>query len=80
MNTGSPVTYEVAGVTQETKYGLNGTPQPGKNVTVKTSDGYQGTIFIPDSIFGDPVAVRQAIEGEVRAVSTAMLIKGTVNG
>lgn len=80
MATGTPVTYEVTDITQETKYGLNGTPIPGKNVSFKASSGYEGTLFIADSIFSDTAAMRQAIEGEVKAVASAMAIKGTVGG
>lgn len=80
MAQGAPVTYEVTNVTQETKYGINGTPVPGKNVSFRTSAGYEGTLFIADSIFSDVTAMRLAIEGEVRAVDAVMMIKGTVNG
>lgn len=80
MAQGSPVGYEVTGVTQETRYGLNGTPIPGKNVAFKTTAGYEGTLFIPDSVFGDATAMRQALEGEVKAVAAALMITGTVGG
>lgn len=80
MADATPVTYEVTGVTQETKYGPNGTPIPGKNVTFETGTGYQGTVFIPDSVFADTTALTGAIEGEVKAVAAAMLVKGTVGG
>ncbi|MGH9622519.1 MAG: hypothetical protein ACRD45_22780 [Bryobacteraceae bacterium] len=80
MASGNPIGYEVTDVTQETKYGLNGTPIPGKNVSFKTTSGYEGTLFIADTIFSDVTAMRQAIEGEARAVSAAMMIKGTVSG
>lgn len=80
MTPGSPVTYEVTGVTQETKYAVNGTPIPGKNVAFTTSAGYQGSLFIADSVFADTNAMRQAIEGEVKAVSAAMAVKGTIGG
>ena len=80
MATANPVGYEVNAVTQETKYSLTGSPNPGKNVTFTTTTGYEGTLFIPDSIFGDAAAVRQAIEGEVKVVSAALAITGTVSG
>lgn len=80
MAQGTPVGYEVTGVTQETKYAINGTPIPGKNVAFTTTTGYAGTLFIPDSVFGDTNALRQAIEGEVRSVGAAMSIKGNVGG
>lgn len=80
MMQGTPVGYEVTGVTQETKYGLNGAPIPGKNVAFTTTAGYTGTVFIPDSVFADVTAMRAAIEGEVKAVSAAMMIKGTIGG
>lgn len=80
MAQGPQVGYEVTGVTQETKYGPNGAPIPGKNVSFQTSSGYAGTLFIADSIFSDTNAMRLAIEGEVKAVSAAMMIKGTVSG
>lgn len=79
MAQGTPIGYEVTGVTQETKYALNGTPIPGKNVSFKTTAGYEGTLFIADSIFSDTSAMRLAIEGEVKAVSAALGIKGTVS-
>lgn len=80
MASGTPVSYSVTGVTQETKYNINGTPIPGKNVTFTTSTNYQGTIFIPDTVFGDLTAMRQAIDGEVKAVANAMMITGTIGG
>lgn len=80
MGQGTPVTWEVTNITQETKFGMNGTPIPGKNVTFKTSTGYEGTLFIADSIFTDVNAVRLAIDGEVRAVTNALTVKGTLNG
>lgn len=80
MAQGTPVGYEVTGVTQETRYGPNSTPIPGKNVAFTTTGGYTGTLFIPDSIFGDATAMRQALEGEVKAVAAALMIKGTVSG
>lgn len=80
MAQGTPVGYEVTDVTQETKYALNGTPIPGKNVAFKTTSGYEGTLFIADSIFSDTNAMRLALEGEVKAVGAAMGIKGTVSG
>jgi hypothetical protein len=80
MTQGSAVGYKVTGVTQETKYSLTGSPIPGKNVTIETTGGYAGTLFIPDTIFGDAGAVQQAIENEVRSVTAAMNITGTAGG
>lgn len=78
MAQGTPVTWEVTGIVQNTEYGLNGTAIPGKNVEFKTSSGYSGSLFIADTVFKDMAAVQQAIAGEVRAVTAAMAARGTV--
>lgn len=80
MTSPGPVTYEVTNVTQETKFGPGGTPNPGKNVTFKVSNGYTGTVFIPDTVFADTVAMSRIIAGEAAAVANAMLLRGTVGG
>jgi hypothetical protein len=80
MASGTPVTYTVTGITQETQFTAASNPIAGKRVTYQTSTGYEGTVFVPDSVFGDAGAVRQIIEGEVRKVAVAQSLSGTVNG
>ena len=74
------ITYKVTGVTPETRYTPTATPVPGKRVTFTTSTGYEGSVFAPDTVFGDLDAVRQLVEGEVRTVAAAQAITGSLNG
>lgn len=76
----NPVTWEVTAVAQDTQYSPTAAPIAGKRVSFTTSTGYAGTVFIPDSVFGDLDAVRQVIDGEVAKVAAAQVITGTVNG
>lgn len=80
MTAGTPVTYQVTTVTPETQYGPTATPNPGKRVTFTTSTGYEGSLFVPDSVFGDIAALRVMIEGEVKKVAAAQAVAGTVSG
>lgn len=80
MSSTDPVTWEITAVAQDTQYSPTATPVPGKQVTYTTSIGYAGTVFIPDSVFGDLTAVRQVIDGEVAKVAAAHGLTGTVNG
>ena len=80
MSNGNPVTWEITAVAQDTQYSPTATPIPGKRVSFTTSTGYAGTVFIPDTVFGDLDALRQLIGGEVTKVAAAQGITGTVNG
>ena len=76
----APITYKVTGVTPETQYTPTATPIPGKRVTYATSTGYDGSVFVPDTVFSDVAAVRQLIEGEITQVAAAQAITGTLPG
>lgn len=80
MAQGTPITYQVTNVVPRTEFGPTSQPIPGKMVTYTTSTGYEGSVFIPDSVFGDLNAMRKVIEGEVMAVARAQALTGTVNG
>lgn len=80
MATGTPITYVVKGVTPDTQFSGTATPVTGKRVAFSTSTGYEGSVFVPDSVFRDQAAVRQMIEGEVKLVAAAQAIAGTVTG
>lgn len=80
MAAGAPVTYQVTTVTPETQYTPTATPVPGKQVGYTTSSGYAGSVFVPDTVFGDTSAVQQLIEAEVAQVVAAQAIAGTVGG
>ena len=80
MGNGNPVTWAVTAVAQDTQYSPTAAPIPGKRVSFSTSAGYDGTVFIPDAVFGDLDAVRQVIDGEVTKVAAAHGLTGTVNG
>jgi len=80
MASGAPVDYRVTGVAPETKYTATATPIPGKVVSYSTSTGYEGSAFVPDTVFGDLAAVRRIIEAEVRQVTAAQSLTGTIAG
>lgn len=80
MAQGSTVSYEVTGVSRMTAYSATGVATPGKQVTYKTSNGYDGQLFIADADFGNPDKVRQLIEAEVKMVTVALGLSGTVTG
>jgi hypothetical protein len=80
MAQGDPVTYTVTAVAPETQFTSTATPLPGKRVSFSTSAGYDGGVFVPDSVFSDTAAVRDLIEGEVRKVTAALALTGTVTG
>lgn len=78
MATGSPVTYRVTTVTADTQYNIQNAPVTGKRITFEMSTGYTGSVFVPDTVFGDMASVRGIIEGEVKMVAAAQAISGTV--
>lgn len=80
MAQGTPVTYQVTGVTPSTTFNGTSTPVPGKLVAYTTSSGYTGSVFVPDSVFADKAAITRMIEGEVRLVVAAQNITGSIAG
>lgn len=76
MAQGTPITYKVTGVTQDSQFTGQSTPVTGKRVQFSTSTGYEGAVFVPDAVFSDAAAVRKLIEGEVRLVAAAQSITG----
>lgn len=80
MAQGNAVSYQVTGVTRMTAYSATGVATPGKQVTYTTSNGYEGQLFIADTDFGNAERVRQLIEAEVKMVTAALGLSGTVTG
>ena len=80
MSNADPVVWKVTAVAQDTQYSPTATPIPGKRVSFTTSTGYDGTVFIADSVFGDLDTVRRIIDGEVMQVAAAQAVTGTVGG
>ena len=78
MATGAAISYQVTRVTPDTRYPPGDQPVTGKSVAFTTSAGYSGTVFVPDSVFSDPAAIRRMIEAEVKLVAAAVAITGTV--
>jgi hypothetical protein len=74
----APVTYQVTAVVPKVEYGSQGQQVAGKSITFATSTGYEGTVFVADSILGDVDRVKAAIEAEVRIVVAAQQIAGTI--
>lgn len=80
MAQGQPVTYTVKAVTPDSQFtGLN-TPVAGKRVTFSTSTGYEGSVFVPDSVFSDRNAVQAMIAEEVRRVAAIQSLTGQLPG
>lgn len=80
MAQGTPITYKVTGVTQDSQFTGQATPVTGKRVAFSTSSGYDGAVFVPDSIFSDVAQVQRMIEDQVRLVYAAQNITGNVTG
>jgi len=71
------VSWTVTSQSPSTKFGPDGNPIEGKDVNFETTIGYKGTVFIPDSVYGDPSAVRQMIASEVQTVAAIHGLSGT---
>lgn len=80
MATGTPITYKVTGVTQDSQFTGQSTPVTGKRVQFSTSTGYEGAVFVPDAVFADVSAVRGLIEDQVKLVAAAQAITGQLTG
>lgn len=78
MAQGPAVTYQVTRVTPDTQFPVGEQPVQGKLVAFTTSTGYAGSVFVPDSVFGDQNAVKGLIEGQVKLVAQAQAITGSV--
>lgn len=80
MAQGPTVTYQVTRVTPSTEFPPGDQPVKGQLVAFTTSTDYSGSIFVPDTVFNDPGAMRRMIEDKVRQVTAAMMITGTIQG
>ena len=80
MAQGTPITYKVTGVTQDSQFTGASTPVTGKRVQFSTSSGYDGAVFVPDSVFANAREVQKMIEDQVRLVAAAQAISGNITG
>lgn len=80
MSMPPPITYKVTQVAPDVQFGPGGNQIPGKQLTITTSTGYTGTLFIPASMLGDLAAVQATIEQEVGLVAGVQSITGTIPG
>ena len=80
MSMPAQVTYKVTQVAPDIQFGPTGSQIPGKQLTIETSSGYSGTVFIPSSMLGDLAAVQATIESEVSQVAAVQAIAGSVPG
>lgn len=78
MGAPAPVTYQVTRVTPDTQFPPGEQPVSGKLVAFKTSAGYSGSVFVPDSVFADRTAIARMVEDQVRLVVAAQSIAGSV--
>lgn len=78
MVAGPKVTYRVTGVADDTQFTGGSSPVPGKRVSFSTSTGYDGSVFVPDTVFGDTAAVRALIESMVYQVAAAHVLSGSI--
>ena len=75
-----PVTYQVTAVAPDIQFSPSGQQIPGKALTIETSTGYRGTVFVPSTLLGDTDRVKALIESEVSQVVAAQAIAGSVPG
>lgn len=80
MAQGASITYQVTGVAPDIQYPAAGSPVFGKKVSFTMSTGYEGSVFVPDTVFGDAKAVHEAVTSQVRMVAAALAISGTITG
>lgn len=80
MADSQPVTWRITGVTPDTQYSQTAQPIPGKRVSFSTSTGYEGSIFVPDNVFGDKAAVAGLVAHEVQKVADVQAITGSLPG
>lgn len=80
MSMPAQVTYKVTQVAPDVQFGPGGNQIPGKQLTITTSSGYTGTVFIPSSMLGDLAAVQATIESEVGQVAAVQAITGAIQG
>ncbi len=80
MAQGPSITYQVTRVTPDTEFPPGEQPVKGQLVAFTTSAGYNGNVFVPDSVFADKNAVARMVEDKVRLVAQAQSITGTVQG
>lgn len=80
MSMPAQVTYKVTQVAPDVQFGPTGSQIPGKQLTIETSSGYTGTVFIPSSMLGDLAAVQATIEQEVGQVAAVQAITGAIQG
>lgn len=80
MVAGPKVDYRVTGVADDTQFTAGSSPVPGKRVSFSTSTGYDGSVFLPDTVFGDMAAVRALIEATVYQVAAAHGLSGSIGG
>lgn len=78
MSMPQQVTYQVTAVSPYTDTDAAGNITPGKRVTVQTSSGYEGTVFVPQALMGNPAAVQDLIEGELGQVAAVQAIRGAL--
>lgn len=79
MVQGPSVTWQVTGITPHVEATPQDTLITGKQVSFSLSTGYTGKVFVPDSVFGDVNAVKEAVQAQVRAIVAASAITGTVS-
>lgn len=80
MSMPQQISYEVTAVAPDVQFSPGGQQIPGKQLTITTSTGYTGTVFVPASMLGDLAAVRLLIEAEVQQVAAVQAVKGAVGG
>lgn len=78
MTMPQPVTYEVTAVAPDVQFSPTGSQIPGKQLTISTSTGYTGTVFVPANVLQDLDRVTAIVEDEVRKVAAVQAVKGTI--
>lgn len=74
----TPVTWKVVSQQQTQQFDPNGNPINGKNVTIETTTGYKGSVFVPDSVYSQPDQVKELLANEAKSVVAVHGLTGTV--
>lgn len=70
-------TWQVTGQTPEQQFDASGNTTTGKLISFSVSpQGYQGTVFVPDSVYANVDDVRTLIQAEVDRVVAVHALTG----
>lgn len=70
------VTWSVVSQVETVEQGVNSQIVRGVRITYKTSLGNSGSVFVPDSVYGNLDTVRQMLADAVKTSTTIQAMQG----